>query len=212
MGLQTLQRRTNAHFGVANGRAARVWYGIAHRMQPPSKPPATLLRQIEVLRKRALDYPQTREDYPWGHSAFKVKDKAFAFLYADAQGCSLSVKLPESNSLALQLPFAEPTGYGLGKSGWVSAGFKATDKLPLTLLADWIDESFRAVAPKRLLAQLSAASEQAAPARPKTKRKQPTQKAKPEKPSQKAKPEKPSQKAKPKASPAKKAQRRPTTR
>jgi predicted DNA-binding protein (MmcQ/YjbR family) len=122
-------------------------------MHPTSKPPAALKKQIEVLRKRALGYPETREDFPWGHSAFKVKAKAFVFLYADAEGCSLSVKLPESNALALQLPFAEPTGYGLGKSGWVSAGFKAKDKLPLSLLADWIDESYRAVAPKRLLAQ-----------------------------------------------------------
>jgi predicted DNA-binding protein (MmcQ/YjbR family) len=122
-------------------------------MHPTSKPPAALRKQIEVLRTRALGYPATREDFPWGHSAFKVKDKAFVFLYADAEGCSLSVKLPESNALALQLPFAEPTGYGLGKSGWVSAGFKATDKLPLSLLADWIDESYRAVAPKRLLAR-----------------------------------------------------------
>jgi predicted DNA-binding protein (MmcQ/YjbR family) len=122
-------------------------------MHPTGKPPALLQKQIEVLRKRALGYPETREDFPWGHSAFKVKDKAFVFLYADAEGCSLSVKLPESNALALQLPFAEPTGYGLGKSGWVSAGFKAKDKLPLSLLADWIDESYRAVAPKRLLVQ-----------------------------------------------------------
>lgn len=147
-------------------------------MHPPSKPPATLQKQIEVLRKRALDYPETRADYPWGHSAFKVKDKAFVFLYADAQGCSLSVKLPESNPIALQLPFAEPTGYGLGKSGWVSANFKAKDKLPLSLLADWIDESFRAVAPKRLLAQHASSKE---PAAAKAKAKQATTKTAPTK-------------------------------
>lgn len=132
-------------------------------MHPTSKPPATLQKQLDVLRKRALGYPETREDFPWGHSAFKVKNKAFVFLYADAEGCSLSVKLPESNSLALQLPFAEPTGYGLGKSGWVSAGFKAKDKLPLPLLADWIDESYRAVAPKRLLVQAGEKRGEAAP-------------------------------------------------
>jgi predicted DNA-binding protein (MmcQ/YjbR family) len=123
-------------------------------MQPASKPPLTLQKQIEVLRQSALAYPETREDFPWGHSAFKVKGKAFVFLYADAGGCSLSVKLPQSNALALSLPFAEPTGYGLGKSGWVSAAFKAKDKLPLDMLRDWIEESYRAVAPKRVLAKL----------------------------------------------------------
>lgn len=126
-------------------------------MHPTSKPSAALQKQVETLRKRALGYPETHEDFPWGHSAFKVKGKAFVFLYADAEGMSVSVKLPDSNALALELPFAEPTGYGLGKSGWVTARFKPKDKLPLGLLADWIDESYRAIAPKRVLKSMAAA-------------------------------------------------------
>ena len=67
-------------------------------------------------------------------------------------GLGLSVKLPGSATLALDLPFASPTGYGLGKSGWVTARFGPRQKPPLDLLRQWIDESYRAVAPKKLVA------------------------------------------------------------
>jgi predicted DNA-binding protein (MmcQ/YjbR family) len=119
-----------------------------------------LLRAESALRDHALLYPRTREEFPWGHSAFKVKGKAFLFMalgkIADDL-LSLSVKLPVSGKAALTLPFAAPTEYGLGKSGWVTACFCAGDKVPVDMLKEWIDESFRAIAPKRVLAELENA-------------------------------------------------------
>jgi hypothetical protein len=64
------------------------------------------------------------------------------------------VKLPASAEGALQFPFCEPTHYGLGRSGWVTATFGPRDSVPLDVLESWIDESYRAVAPKKLVAQL----------------------------------------------------------
>jgi hypothetical protein len=64
----------------------------------------------------------------------------------------LSVKLPRSREFALDYPFTEPTHYGLGKAGWVSASFSGKDKPPLDLLRFWVDESFRAIAPQKLVA------------------------------------------------------------
>jgi predicted DNA-binding protein (MmcQ/YjbR family) len=110
-----------------------------------------------VLRKHALAYPEAREDFPWGERVVKVRGKVFLFLGRPEDGLSLSVKLPGSASLALGLPFASPTGYGLGKSGWVTARFGPREKPPLALLKQWIDESYRAVAPKRLAATLDPA-------------------------------------------------------
>ncbi len=43
-----------------------------------------------------------------------------------------------------------------GKSGWVTVSVSPGARPPLSLLKDWIDESYRAQAPKRLLAQLPA--------------------------------------------------------
>ena len=109
-----------------------------------------------ALRTHALNYPETVEDFPWGHSAFKVKGKGFLFTYLnDEEGVlSLSVKLPISGKMALTLPFASPTEYGLGKSGWVTSRFHANDDVPLDMLIEWMDESFRAIAPKKVLALL----------------------------------------------------------
>jgi predicted DNA-binding protein (MmcQ/YjbR family) len=113
-----------------------------------------LRRAESALRNHALSYPETHEDFPWGHRALKVKGKAFLFMALGKKNdnvFSLSVKLPLSARDAVTLPFASPTPYGLGKSGWVTARFVAGNDVPLDMLREWIDESFRAIAPSRVL-------------------------------------------------------------
>jgi predicted DNA-binding protein (MmcQ/YjbR family) len=126
-------------------------------------PKANPLGRAETaLRKFALEYPEATEEYPWGHLAVKVKGKIFVTLStgkSDGRFLTLSVKLPVSGKFALTLPFASPTGYGLGKSGWVTARFEAEDEVPIDRLREWIDESFRAVAPKKVLARLEESEE-----------------------------------------------------
>jgi predicted DNA-binding protein (MmcQ/YjbR family) len=112
---------------------------------------------FQHLRARALRFPETREDLPWGESAIKVRGKTFVFMRDSADEFSLSAKLPQSREFALEYPFSAPTGYGLGKSGWVTARFARKDKAPLDVLEAWIDESYRAVAPKTLVKHLDAA-------------------------------------------------------
>jgi predicted DNA-binding protein (MmcQ/YjbR family) len=104
------------------------------------------------LRDYALSFPETTEDFPWGHRALKVKGKGFLFMGNDEGVFSLSVKLPSSADSVLMLPFASPTGYGLGKSGWVTARFNKGEKVPVDWVRNWIEESYRAVAPKKLVA------------------------------------------------------------
>jgi hypothetical protein len=113
-----------------------------------------LHREGALLRRAALAYPDAYEERPWGHHAIKVNGKAFVFLASDTETFSLSTKLPSSAGVALKLPFASPTRYGLGRSGWVTARFPRTARLPIELLEMWIDESYRAFAPKRLVAKL----------------------------------------------------------
>jgi predicted DNA-binding protein (MmcQ/YjbR family) len=110
----------------------------------------------EQIRAFALSFPETKEDFPWGHSAFKVKNKAFVFMGVDENGFSMSVKLTKSNWAALQLPFCEPTHYGLGKHGWVSASFAPNANAPIDVLLDWVKESFNNVAPKTLLKKMES--------------------------------------------------------
>ncbi len=132
----------------------------------------------KTLEKLALEYPGAYVEFPWGEKVVKVKGKIFIFLSVEAYGDKIpvglrcTVKLPLSRHDALDCPFAKPTGYNLGKSGWVTAAFKATQSVPLDLLIDWMDESYRAVAPKKLIKELDGHAPASAPA-PKAPAKKP---------------------------------------
>ena len=102
----------------------------------------------------ALSLPEAFEDHPWGEDVAKVRGKVFVFLSPAASSKpSMTVKLVESHGHALSIDGAEPTGYGLGKAGWVTVPLRAKD-VSRDLLCDWVEESYRIVAPKRLVAQL----------------------------------------------------------
>jgi len=111
------------------------------------------------LRRKALAYPEAFEDFPWGEAVYKVRGKIFLFLGVDADGLGVSVKLPDTNGIALMLPGVEPTGHGLGRSGWVSAAFAPDDEPSMRMLEAWVDESYRAVAPRKLVKRLDAPSD-----------------------------------------------------
>ena len=133
-------------------------------------PAPTDFAAVELhLRTLALAYPEATEDFPWGERVIKVKKKVFVFMGVAGHGLSLSVKLPHTGGAALAFPFTQPTGYGLGKSGWVSATFPREDDPPYEMLREWVEESYRAVAPAKLAALVGgpgAEAEAAAAARP----------------------------------------------
>ncbi len=106
----------------------------------------------------ALNYPEAVLQHPWGHDAVKVRGKMFAAFGGaeNPKAFSMTVKLPVSSEMALTLAWAEPTGYGLGKSGWVTARLAAGSDVDLDTMKGWIDQSYRAVAPKALVKPLAA--------------------------------------------------------
>jgi predicted DNA-binding protein (MmcQ/YjbR family) len=106
------------------------------------------------VRDFALSLPETFEDHPWGEDVVGVRGKVFVFLGVRT-GTRMTVKLDESHGHALSIEGAERTGYGLGASGWVTVPLRA-DGVTIGLLRDWVEESYRIVAPKRLVAQLDA--------------------------------------------------------
>ncbi|MFL5756893.1 MAG: MmcQ/YjbR family DNA-binding protein [Chloroflexota bacterium] len=126
--------------------------------RPPVEPidlaslPDPIRLAFERLMAAALAYPDAYEDRPWGDTVVKVRGKIFLFIGVGPDGLSLSTKLPRSADDVLALPFTQPTRYGLHRSGWVTSRFGRDDEPPVELLAAWLDESYRAVAPRRLLA------------------------------------------------------------
>jgi len=110
--------------------------------------------------KFALGLPDAYEDHPWGETVTKVGKKVFAF-FGSGDSTSppgMTLKLRESNQAALGVPGATASAYGLGKSGWVTIRLQREGSPPLPVLRDWIEESYRLIAPKRLVAALDARS------------------------------------------------------
>lgn len=112
-----------------------------------------------ALRDHALSYPGAWEDFPWEERVIKVGKKIFVFMGKvdhDGLRLSISVKLPTSGSDVLLEDYAEPGGYGTGTYGWVALQFEGPDVPPTDRIKAWIDESYRAVAPKKLVKELDA--------------------------------------------------------
>ncbi|MEU3845221.1 MmcQ/YjbR family DNA-binding protein [Streptomyces sp. NPDC028635] len=110
------------------------------------------------VRGFALSLPGAVEEFPWGETVAKVNKKVFVFLGVDdgSHPMAVTVKLTDeaAHAHALASPGAEPAGYGLGRAGWVRVPLEEPGAPAAELLCDWVEESYRALAPKRLVAEL----------------------------------------------------------
>jgi hypothetical protein len=109
---------------------------------------------LQALRKLALRYPETEEAIACKGtalecSAFKARKKTFLFLSHAELKLKLQQSLPEAEELAEKAP----ERYKAGSGGWVTVMFRDATP-PLDLLERWLDESYRLVAPKQLVAAL----------------------------------------------------------
>ena len=112
---------------------------------------------LTTLAAFALELPEAWADEPWGDGVVKVGKKIFVFLSSpDSDDPTITVKLPESRDHALSLPGSTPTGYGLGKHGWVTIRFDSVPSEEREILLDFVEESYRAVATKTLVKRLDA--------------------------------------------------------
>ena len=86
-----------------------------------------------------------------GEPTFRVRGKNFVFTDQAASG--LSVKLPKEEAVAVVATDgrAEPTGYGLGRHGWVSVEVgDEEDEARWEQVEEWVRTSYTLVAPKSL--------------------------------------------------------------
>jgi predicted DNA-binding protein (MmcQ/YjbR family) len=89
-----------------------------------------------------------------GRIGLQGRQKVFVFfgVLESDPGLHFTVKLRESHEDAMAFEWVVPAGYGLERGGWVSCG--APDDVPVEMVTGWIEESYRLVAPKRLVGQL----------------------------------------------------------
>jgi len=114
-------------------------------------------KPMQALRAIALSFPEAQEGIVCEKTAFEAGKKRFAFLGSDDATYNIMVKLGESLAEAAGLAAKEPAAYKVGVHGWVTAIFRHDQTPPAGLLEKWIDESYRQLAPKKLVARLSEA-------------------------------------------------------
>ncbi|WP_328535702.1 MmcQ/YjbR family DNA-binding protein [Streptomyces sp. NBC_00344] len=122
--------------------------------------PTAALKKWEKVRQFALALPGASEEFPWGETVVKVNKKIFVFLGVTDGSSPLGVgaKLTgaQAHAHALSSPGAAPSGYGLGAAGWVRVPLDRKGAPSAAVLCDWVEESYRVVATRRLIAELDA--------------------------------------------------------
>jgi hypothetical protein len=109
------------------------------------------------LRKICLPYPEAAEAKAFGTPTFQVRRKNFAMV--NFMEGRLSVWCKAAPGVQEAMVTAEPDRYFrppyLGPKGWIAAWLSA-DATPAEweAVADVIDDSYRLIAPKRLVKQL----------------------------------------------------------
>jgi predicted DNA-binding protein (MmcQ/YjbR family) len=113
--------------------------------------------RIEQIVSRLPDAVRVDIEAWDGEPTFRVNGKNFVFAHPEFD--SISVKLPKDEAEAV-VEWDEavtPTGYGLGRHGWVSVRLPSRmSKARWEQIEEWIRTSYTLVAPKRLARQVLA--------------------------------------------------------
>lgn len=101
-----------------------------------------------AIRDHAMTLPRAEEGTSCVNRAFKAGGKNFAFLGETEELFKLRLKLKDSIDEVNER-------FDLGSSGWTMLAFPPDDAPPLEDLGRWIEESFRLLAPKKIVAELN---------------------------------------------------------
>jgi predicted DNA-binding protein (MmcQ/YjbR family) len=120
-------------------------------MNKPRSKPRNNMSRLEGIVARLPEAVRVDIEAWGGEPTFRVRGKNFIFTNEAATG--MSVKLPKEEAAAVVAtdPGAEPTGYGLGRHGWVSVEIGArADEARWQQVEEWVRTSYTLVAPKSL--------------------------------------------------------------
>ncbi len=107
------------------------------------------------LRVRALELPGVAEGESCVKRAFKARTKGFLYLGEKDESYNVMLKIGDSLAAAQSFCAESPDNRSIGKTNWMTLEFGA-DEVPPAELSVWIEESFRLLAPKKLVTELEA--------------------------------------------------------
>lgn len=111
---------------------------------------------VEDLRALALALPKAEEHDHFGRPSFRVRGKIFVTVHEDGAGANL--KLPREEHEALVA--ARPEAFGTVVWGQLIRTSVVLAAVAADELAELVEEAWRAVAPKRVVAAFDAAAGQ----------------------------------------------------
>jgi hypothetical protein len=109
----------------------------------------------ETIRTHAMTFPETTEGSSCVNRAFKAGGKNFVFVGEKEYETNMRLKLGDSIPEIAKLAKTDPDRWQVGKGGWALLRFDPDNPPPNDDLERWITESFRLLAPKKIVAQLA---------------------------------------------------------
>ena len=113
----------------------------------------TNMERLEAIVAR-LPEAERVDIAEWGdHPTFRVRGKNFVFCDQAARDLSLKLSKEEAAAVVATEPDVQPSGYGLGRHGWISftlAVDAAAGDDRWQQLEEWVRTSYTLVAPKKL--------------------------------------------------------------
>jgi predicted DNA-binding protein (MmcQ/YjbR family) len=116
--------------------------------------------RLKRLRELCLSFPEATEKVAWGDPTWRVRKRIFAMQKGNYEGGRPSVWLKGGEGAQAMLVQADPArffvpGY-VGNKGWI--GIYLDGPVDWGMVGDLVTESYRLIAPVRLVASLTEAS------------------------------------------------------
>ncbi|MEL7157602.1 MAG: MmcQ/YjbR family DNA-binding protein [Actinomycetota bacterium] len=108
---------------------------------------------VRALRAHALSFPEVHEGTSCVNRAFKARTKNFLFLGEKEDEYRIMLRLENSVAEARKL-VADHDRWTIGNTKWVTMLFGPDEAPPSGLVERWIEESYRTLAPKKLVREL----------------------------------------------------------
>jgi predicted DNA-binding protein (MmcQ/YjbR family) len=111
--------------------------------------------RLESIAARLPEVARVDIEAWGGEPTFRVAGKNFIFAGDDGRTITVKLTMEEAAAVVATDPEVVPTGYGLGRSGWVSITLKSRPSAARWReVEEWIRTSYTLVAPKRLARQV----------------------------------------------------------
>jgi len=113
------------------------------------------MERLEQIAARLPEAERVDIEAWGGEPTFRVRGKNFVFASPDASSISVKLPLDEATAVVAMDPAASPTGYGLGRHGWVTVDLAGRlGAARWREVEEWVETSYTLVAPRRLARQV----------------------------------------------------------